>query len=179
MTEEQKKQYVSNVYSDFAELKEEYPFSSILVIPYSEIQELSISVIAVNKRIIDEMNAKKSDFIGEFSKEIFMKVPFDYRNTGCKIYGGKWIKYESLKSDKDRHFYKGNEKGYEFCLGVPQSFPKMKNVLLECVKTADNMLVAYEQVKRNPNMKLQLNSYSHGAEGINEYRADRRKYISE
>lgn len=178
MTDEQKKEYVSSVYSDFAELKEEYPFSSILIMPYSEVHELNIDVIAVNKRIIDEMNAEESDFIGEFSKKIFVKVPFDYRTKGCKIYGGKWIKSTSLKSNRDRHFYDKNEHGYEFCLGVPISFSKMKNVILECVKTADNMLVAYEQVQRNPNMKLQLNAYSHGIEGIKEYGADRKKYIS-
>lgn len=121
----------------------------------------------------------KEDFLGDYSKGLVVKVPLDYRSMGCEVYGASWIRVSELAKD-DRHFHDDcrlTELGYRLCVGVPESFPLMDNVLLECVRTADNMLVAYERVMRGEAERVELASYSHGLAGIKEYRRDGNKYL--
>lgn len=66
---------------------------------------------------------------------------------------------------KDQHF-NGKENGkFLFCVGVPQSFSILKNVVLENVRTAESMMIAYESYQRKITDKVELIAYSHGEEG--------------
>ncbi len=68
-------------------------------------------------------------------------------------------------------------RGFHMCVGVPASFPRMKNVLLENVRTADNMLVAYKNAMINDSDTIELKAYSHGDKGEEEFITDKRRFI--
>ena len=79
----------------------------------------------------------------------------------------------------DRHFYEKGKNGMrEFCVGVNESFQTLNNVILENVKTAENMLIAYEQVQKGITLRARLIGYAHGNKGEKEYERDRKKYKS-
>lgn len=174
--------YYSRVIEDYSGLKEMYPFSSLHILPTAKPSFATITVIAVNKTVIDAVNGNQEDFTGEYSKQLFLELPIDYRERGCKVYGGKWIN-KSKFSVKDIHLFHSNSQlienkyGYQMCVGTPESFPFMKNVLLEAVKTAENMLVAYERVQCGLSDRVILNAYSHGEAGKEEYRKDKKRYV--
>lgn len=173
--------YYQKVFHDFVELKATYPFSWLLIPPTVEPSLASVRVIAVNSIIIDAVDGRPEDFIGEYSKEIYIDLPMDYWNEGCKVYGCKWID-ESKFALKDVHlFHSGNnwvenKYGYQMCVGTPDSFRNMNNVLLEAVRTADNTLVAYERVQCGLSDRVILNAYSHGNAGKEEYLFDTTRY---
>ena len=66
----------------------------------------------------------------------------------------------------------------EFCVGVNKSFQTLNNVILENVKTAEHMLIAYEQVQKGITPRAKLIGYAHGDEGEREYERDRKRYRS-
>lgn len=174
--------YCSMVLEDFSGLKQEYPFSHLLIPPTVEPTLASATVIAVNRVIVDAVDGKPEDFQDEFSKLIYIEIPLDYRKRGCQVYGGKWIDDSKIPA-KDLHLFHSNNRlvenryGYQMCVGTPESFSSMKNVLLEAVKTADNMLVAYERVQSGVSDRVILNAYSHGDTGRKEYQNDRKRYV--
>lgn len=171
-----KRQYCTNVRDDIEELKKYYPFTSYIMPPTMELQPVHIRTIAADARIIKATNAIEQDFLGEYSKELEIIVPYDYKITGCQVYGGKWIDKRKLTAN-DVHFYDKNSNGqYLFCVGVPASFSKLKNVILENVRTAHRMLVAYELLQSGKTEKLELIAYAHGDEGCNEYEREAKKY---
>ena len=53
----------------------------------------------------------------------------------------------------------------------------MDNVLLENVRTADMMLIAYKDVMTGKSDKLNLKAYAHGTAGEKEYQHDGKRYI--
>ena len=177
MSNENKAQYLDNVKKDFQELRSVYPFSTLIILPTAEITEAQVKVVAANKGLIEELLAEQSDFTGEYTRELKIVIPFDYKDAGCNVYGGAWIDLSKIR-DADKHFHKKVDDGLQFCVGVPGSFVKLSNVLLENVKTAENMLIAYEEIQRGKNHRLNLNAYSHGDRGKNEYEHDRTKYVS-
>jgi hypothetical protein len=61
---------------------------------------------------------------------------------------------------------------------TPESFPLMKNVILENIRTAENMLIAYERVMAGESETLDLIAYSHGDKGREQFKKNRKKYIS-
>ena len=67
---------------------------------------------------------------------------------------------------------------YSLCVGLPESFPLMKNVILENVKTAENMLIAYERVMTGVSNTLELIAYSHGEHGSKEFQHNKLRYTS-
>ena len=176
MEKEVQKYYVS-VNKDYLELKEEYPFSSLIIPPSEKPEIATVKVIAASKTIIRQTNAHEEDFKGEYSRELFIEVPFDYTEKGCKVYGAGWVDM-SILDETEKHF--DSEmipgRGFLLCVGVPESFMSMKNVLLECVKTADMMLSAYQDRMLGQANQLELNAYSHGETGISEYQQSRRYY---
>ena len=114
------------------ELIEEYPFTNSVITPSAIPEPIILNVVAVNIGLIGECNAQENDFKGEYSKELKIIIPYDYTRNGCKIYGASWIDLEKIPQ-KDYHFI-GKENGkYLFCVGVPQSFILLNNVLLENV----------------------------------------------
>ena len=111
---------------------------------------------------------------GSKAKEII--VPFDYKKAGCKVYGGKWIDTKLVKEEYQHFNGKRKDGCYLFCVGVPESFLKMENVILENIRTAEKMLIAYELYQTGETRSLELNAYSHGTKGINEYAKDKKRY---
>ena len=172
--------YYYAVFEDYRELVSIYPFSRITFPPTIAPPSAIISVIAVSKELIDAVNGVKEDFLGEFTKELYVVVPYDYRSAGCKVYGGKWINRRKLKNE-DQHFYpkrspeNAKDVGPLLCVGTPESFPLMKNVILENVRTAENMLIAYEKLMRGDARTLELKAYEHGYIGRNHYKEDLRR----
>ena len=77
---------------------------------------------------------------------------------------------------KPHEQYEDIKRKYLFCVGVPQSFIYLKNVILENVRTAESMMIAYESYQRGITNKVDLIAYSHGEEGKNEYSRNRKRY---
>ena len=174
--------YYERVFHDYAELKAAYPFSYLIIPPTMKPSLVSVRVIAATKEIIEALNGCPEDFTGDYSKEIHIDVPMDYWNNGCNVYGCKW--FDSNKYElKDIHLFHSKNKlienrfGYQMCVGTPDSFKNMKNVLLEAVKTANSILVAYERVQCGLSEHVFLNAYSHGDAGKEEYLYDRKRYM--
>ena len=171
--------YYRNVISDYQEMKTIYPFSCLSIPPTVNPVLATIRVVAANKELIDGAMAIKDDFLGEYSRNLYIEIPFDYRKTGCKVYGASWVDMKKY-SEKDIHFYKDDkykEYGYELCVGTPESFPLMKNVILENVRTAENMLIAYEKVMTGEGEKLELIAYAHSYAGRKQFLKNNKKYI--
>ncbi len=139
-------------------------------------------MVAVNKGLIDMVGGVESDFLGDFSKALHLQVPVDYRNRGCIVYGAGWIKTEKL-ANEDIHFFHDDGKlirtrfGLQICIGTPESFPLMKNVILENVRTAENMLIAYERVMTGASERLEMISYAHGEQGRIQFQKNKKRYI--
>lgn len=170
-------EYYDDVKIDYDEMMKVYPFSSLSFLPTAEPSPAIINVVAVNKSIIDSMHAAQEDFTGKYNKELKVIVPFDFKKRGCLVYGGSWIDVSKI-SESERHFYtdKKSDGRYLLCLGVPESFQQMDNVILENVKTAENLLIAYEKVMRYGG-RIYVKAYAHGKKGEEEFRNDRNKYV--
>lgn len=168
MSQFEYKKYCQKVRRDMEELKREYPFTKKILIPSVNPEPIRLDVVAANIRLIRECNAEENDFKGEYSRELKIIIPYDYTVNGCKIYGAPWIDLGKIPQ-KDLHFNGKERDKFLFCLGVPQSYIRLKNVLLENVKTAENMLVAYESFQRGLTDRVELIAYAHGEEGKIEY----------
>lgn len=71
--------YRSSVIKDFGELKNYYPFSRLVLLPTYTPKPAIVYVTAVNAKLINKMNAIKEDFQGNYSKNLTIVVPFNYR----------------------------------------------------------------------------------------------------
>lgn len=177
MTEiESARVYVEDVFADIQQAREKYPFIEATLLPTVELSPIQLKVVAVNKSLLERTNAKCEDFIGPYSREIEIIVPFDYKKAGCKVYGGKWIDTKLVKEEYQHFNGKRKDGCYLFCVGVPESFSQMENVILENIRTAEKMLIAYELYQTGETRTLELNAYSHGMKGINEYIKDKKRY---
>lgn len=176
----QYRHYRSHLLSDFHALLSQYPFSTITFLPTVDPSPAILKVIAVHKELIDEVMGTPSDFTGIYSKELFIEVPFDYQKTGCDLYGASWVDLHRIE-EKDRHFFNNCRKtkhGFKLCVGVPESFPLMNNVVLENVKTAENMLIAYERIMCGETSVLEdIKTYSHGRVGRWEFKKDKKRHV--
>lgn len=177
------KVYRECVKRDFDELILEYPFSQLTFPPTVNFEPAIVRTVAVHKDLLEEVRGRKEDFMGKYSKELYIIIPRDYKQKGCKVYGAPWIDFKRIKPE-DNHFFPNIEKsassssrGFHMCVGVPASFPRMKNVLLENVRTADNMLVAYKNAMINNLDTIELKAYSHGDKGKEEYITDKRRFV--
>ena len=175
------KEYYDGVKKDFAEVKEEYPFCYLSILPTIEPARARIYVVAANRNLISACHAVKEDFTENYSKELWISIPADYKEKGCKVYGGNWIDAKRIP-EEHRHFYlaQGEYKnyGYEFCVGVPASFQSLKNVILENIRTAEHLMIAYENYLCGNTDTIVIESYSHGDKGIQEYGRNRKRYKS-
>ncbi|MCR5629592.1 hypothetical protein [Eubacterium sp.] len=181
--EERKKwsEYYTSVIKDYKGLKEQYPFSSLLIPPTVNPSFVLLHVVAANLDLIQNVMGTEEDFIGEYSKVLYVEVPVDYKKNGCNVYGANWIDVKKIK-EQDVHFYTRERKefyGYKLCVGTPESFPLMPNVLLENIRTAERMLIAYEQFMRGEIDKLNLIAYAHGDMGRKQFDRNRSKYNPE
>jgi len=143
---ESAREYVEDVFADIQQARETYPFIEATLLPTLNPEPIQLKVAAVNKSLLE------------------------------KVYGGKWIDTKLVK-EKYQHFNGKRKDGcYLFCVGVPESFPQMENVILENIRTAEKMLIAYELYQTGETRSLELNAYSHGTKGINEYAKDKKRY---
>ena len=166
-------EYFRAVMSDLSELKEQYPFTRRILLPTTSATPIELDITAVRADLISQTGASESDFLGKYSRRIHVTIPYDYRKKGCLVYGGKWIDCKKIPN-RYQHFNGVEPDGsLLFCVGVPESFSQLKNVILECVKTADNMLTAYEIYQCGRSKSLELISYAHGERGINEYEKEK------
>lgn len=171
--------YYSSVIKDFSELKNYYPFSKLVILPTNIPVPAMVFVIAVNIELIDETNAKVEDLRGNYNKNLTITIPFNYKEVGCDVFGGSWIVPNKIEYNK-RHFYENDvnkEKQIKLCIGVSDSFVNLNNVLLENVRTAEQLLFYYEKILKNGE-EIPLKAYSHGDKGKDEYKKDKRKYRS-
>lgn len=163
-------------------MKKDYPYSYLTILPSDKPRIAYLRVVAANKAIIEKIGGLESDFIKDYSRELYLFIPHDYKTQGCHVYGGKWIDKKKLM-EKDVHFHHSNGKviyteyGYQLCVGTPGSFSLLKNVILENVKTAEHMLIAYEQVMTGMTSELNLLAYAHGSKGIKQFENNKNKYI--
>lgn len=172
-------QYYQAVYSDYHELKKQYPYCYLSIPPTVKPVRASIVVIAVDSELVEAVRGAEDDFKGSYSKELFIDVPMNYKEDGCIVYGAEWLDYKKL-DQQDIHFYPNKHKehyGYELCLGTPESFKLMNNVILENVRSASMLLVAYEKLMTGYSDHLDLIAYSHGDEGREQFVNNRHKYI--
>lgn len=137
--------------------------------------EIELRVIAADKKLIEMTCSDMNDFLNGYSKELHIIVPFDYKKNGCKVFGGKWIDIKSIELQHQHFNGKRTDGNYLFCTGVPDSFLEMKNVILENVRTADKMLTAYELYQKGLTNGLELLAYSHGEEGVDEYKKRKKR----
>ena len=169
--------YYSKVIRDYRELKAEYPYSQLTIPPTLAPSLASLRVVAANIELIQRVNANEKDFTRNYSRELYVIIPMDYVEKGCKVY---WA-IKKIRN-RDKHFYK-NEKydlfGYELCVGTPDSFPLMPNVILENIRTAERMLIAYELVMTGVTNHLKLIAYSHGDSGRRQFINDLTRYSPE
>ena len=177
MNEEKYKEYYKKVKKDIEELRSIYPFTKEIIIPTMKPSPIELIVVAANNELVEECMAKEEDFTGDYSRKLRICIPFDYQTAGCNVYGAEWLVIDKIPL-KDRHFYERKNSLYEFCVGVPQSFGNLSNVLLENVRTAEQMLVAYSDFQRGITDKIELIAYSHGKKGKDEYNKNTRKYTT-
>lgn len=175
--------YCRDVQQDFKELKEIYPFS-FLTIPLScKPQAAVIRVVVANKTLVDAVRGVETDFLGDYSKELYLVVPAGYKTKGCYVYGAKWLDLTKIKHQYVHLIYDTDDPltkyyGWKLCVGTPESFGMLHNVILENVKTADNMLIAYERIMRGKTKTLDLIAYAHGEAGRKEFKMNQDKYIT-
>lgn len=168
-------EYMKNVMADVQELKEYYPFTTYSIAPSQTPTPVEIKVVAANRELIECTCAEESDFLGEYSRQLNVVVPFDYKNSGCNVYGAKWVNLKKIPIE-DQHFFSVETDGRKLlCVGVPESFPSMRNVILENVKTAESMLTAYERYQKSNDSELMLKAYSHGVKGWIEYDREKKR----
>lgn len=72
-------QYCREVYEDFQELKDHYPFSSLIIPPVNGKLLLEMRVIAATRELVDLLQAYENDFLGQYSRELHLIIPFDYK----------------------------------------------------------------------------------------------------
>ena len=174
--------YYKNIIADFHTMKKHYPFSYLTIPPTSYPEPATIRVVAVNRKLIEMTAAVESDFTEEYSRELHLIVPLQYKQNGCDVCGADLVDIKRLEN-KDIHFFHENGHliksrfGYKICVGTPESFSLMKNVILENIKTAENMLIAYERLMREGLDHLELIAYAHGDIGREQFKHNKARYI--
>ena len=68
--------------------------------------------------------------------------------------------------------------GYKLCVGTPESFALMQNVILENVRTAEHMLIGYEHIMRGETKSLDIIAYDHGDAGRKQFKKNKHRFIS-
>lgn len=167
--------FFNDVCKDVLEAKKDYPFIEMTFLP-TVIPTAILEVIAVSNEIIEITQLSKADFVGPYSKRLIIIVPYNYKHNGCEVYGANWLRREDVEIE-DYHFFNRTFNGLpQLCVGTPASFKYLKNVIFECIKTADNMLVGYECLIKGISTHLEIIAYAHGKEGEKEYERNKRKY---
>lgn len=171
-------EYDLQINSELEIVKSEYPFIKEIPTNIASTSYLrTFRVIAVHSRVISDEMGFEEDYINEYSKEIFLIIPKDYKVNGCIIYGAKWLNLKDIP-DNDLHIYKNKDNnGYhKLCVGVDGSFINLRYPILESIRTSDKILTAYKLYLEGVTSKVILFAYSHGEKGKKEYGRDKGKY---
>lgn len=171
-------EFLCDARRDFEDMRHEFPYAEFRV-PPAVPPRAEIDVVAASADLINTLRATREDFVGEYSRELNVIARPHYQTLGCEVYGADWIDLGAI-DEQDWHFFDGcrvTERGYRLCVGVPQSFAQMDNVILESVRTAAHMLIAYERVMRGESRRLELFAYPHGPAGVAAYRRDVRRCL--
>ena len=142
---------------------------------FETLKELNAEVNK-NKKEFDEIFSTKEDYIGEYSREAYVVVPFDYEEKGCTVYCKKW---KNISRIPNQHYHFENfsiNDFYKLCVGVPESFKFLESPILECLRTAEQTLIAYELYLKGYNKNIILIDYSHGQKGRLEYASNKKSY---
>lgn len=175
--------YCKEVQKDFKELKAAYPFSYLTIPLTCQPEPAVIRVVAANKALVDAIAGVEADFLEEYSRELYLIVPPDYQKRGCMVFGAKWLDLSKI-SAQDVHLNHHNNKfiersyGFYLCVGTPESFNLLKNVILENVRTAEQMLIGYERIMRGCTKTFDVIAYTHGDAGRKQYKKNKNKFIS-
>ena len=97
------REYFKNAFEDIHRTKEIYPFIEVISPPTVVPVPIQLKVVAAKAEFFEKIHAEREDFTGPFSRELEIIIPFDYRETGCKVYGGKWIDTKLVKTEY-QHF---------------------------------------------------------------------------
>ena len=175
--------YSRDVQNDFTELKGTYPFSTLTFPLCCRPECALIRVGAVNKILVDAVNGVETDFLGEYSKELYLKVPVDYKENGCYVYGARWLditklNFQDIHLVREKSITENTIWGYKLCVGTPESFAWMQNVILENVRTAEQMLIGYEHIMRGETKSLDIIAYDHGDAGRKQFKKNKHRFIS-
>lgn len=172
---DKKKKFFHQIERDISEASHYYPWLTCQHVRSPSAKDMTaavISVIAVNKDIINQTECSKEDCISEYSHQIILYADENYQTNGCTVFGGQWIKPKLIPFE-EQHWYKNMalKDGTKcLCIGIPQSFADQRNVILESIKTAENLLTYYQILQEGKTPPAKLIQYSHGDLGIYEYR---------
>ena len=75
-------EYYADVRQDIEGLKTVYPFVQVFLPPTTQPQLVQLTVVAVDNDVVHETFATKDDFLGEYSKRVFVTIPRDYKLKG-------------------------------------------------------------------------------------------------
>lgn len=171
------RKYEQQVYADLHELVSVFPFTRIVYQPFSVPHEIVLQIVAVENVLINHTHAKENDFLGPHSFEVHLLIPYNYREAGCKVFCHRWEDIEKVPPE-DLHFHHFDKRNdhLQLCVGVPDSFRKMRNVILESSRTASKILQAYHLFLSGVTASVELLAYSHGYKGLEEYVQNKKRF---
>lgn len=169
-------EYKNDVLKDYEELIKIYPLFSFFRPPLSYNHYYCLKGYLIDKKEIDDLNIT-NEHLPEYDKKVYVVIPPNYKDVGCYVYD-RFSFDVNIIPEEDRHMYDDDSiKGYScLCVGVPNSFKQMKNVILEAIKTSSNIVKAYMSYINKLSDKIELLAYSHGDKGKKEYESNKEKY---
>lgn len=169
--------YVFNVEKDIFEVKKNYPFTSEVIIPFSNFQVTKVyEIYLVNKNLVEITLLSKKECKEKMGyRKVVVIIPTHYKKEGCNVFIQKIFTKESIPC-KHVHTNGTFSDCYEFCAGVPESFKKLENVILENCRTTENYLTQIDSYLKKRSSEIHMLEFSHGAEGEKEYGNQRNKY---
>lgn len=159
----------------FNKTKDVYPFISNIDYPAKD-YFIKFDVIIANKKSIEHLSSSEKDYLGDYSMEAVVFVPYDYLENGCHVYCKKWANVERIPSDRLHFELKTYQDFTKLCIGVTGSFARLKNPILESIKTAEHVLTAYKLFLLGYTTDIILIDYAHNNAGIEEYKNDKKRY---
>lgn len=60
-----------------------------------------VRTVAASIELINAINGRVEDFTGEYSKTVFIFIPWDYDKCGCQVYSCGWIDFKKVINEDD------------------------------------------------------------------------------
>ena len=169
--------YELNVEKDMFEVKQNYPFTSEVIFPFSNFQVTKVyEIYLVNKNLVEITLLSKKECKEKMGyRKVVVIIPPHYKKEGCIVFIQKFFTKESIPYEHV-HINGNFSDCYEFCAGVPKSFKKLENVILENCRTTENYLTQIDSYLKKRSREIHMIEFRHGAEGEKEYGNQRNKY---